>query len=66
MTAVNNWNELDREHQLRLLAAKKDHVSKPAGSLGRGSAVGYTGAYHEVSEVELEDVVAHQNARGPE
>jgi len=34
--------------------------------LGRGAAVGYTGAYHEVGAVELEDVVAQQNARGPE
>jgi hypothetical protein len=66
MTTVNNWNELDREQQVRRLAAKKDHAAKPAVPLGRGSAVGYTGAYHEVSEVELEDVVAQQNARGPE
>jgi hypothetical protein len=34
--------------------------------LGRGVAVGYTGAYCETGAVELEDVVAVQNARGPE
>jgi hypothetical protein len=37
-------------------------------SYGRGSAVGYTGAYVEpgTSTVELEDVVERQNARGPQ
>ena len=39
---------------------------KRPNPVGRGAAVGYTGAYHEAGEVELEDVVAHQNARGPE
>jgi hypothetical protein len=34
--------------------------------LGRGSAVGYTGAYHEAGALDLRDVVALQNARGPE
>lgn len=33
---------------------------------GRGTAVGYTGAYCEPGTVDLEDVVARQNARGPE
>jgi len=33
---------------------------------GRGAAVGYTGAYSEPSTAELQDVVALQNARGPE
>jgi hypothetical protein len=66
MTAVNNWNELDREQLLRLLAARTEGLSKATSAFGRGSAVGYTGAYHEAGEVDLEDVVAHQNARGPE
>jgi hypothetical protein len=47
----------------------KEDTPKPEkrlDPLGRGAAVGYTGAYHEVGTVELEDVVAHQNARGPE
>ncbi len=39
---------------------------KRPDTYGRGTAVGYTGAYHESTAVELEDVVAMQNARGPE
>jgi hypothetical protein len=34
--------------------------------LGRGTAVGYTGAYHEPGSVDIQEVVALQNARGPE
>ena len=34
--------------------------------LGRGSAVGYTGAYREPGTVDIQEVVAVQNARGPE
>jgi hypothetical protein len=34
--------------------------------IGRGTAVGYTGAYHEPGTVDIVEVVALQNARGPE
>jgi hypothetical protein len=34
--------------------------------IGRGTAVGYTGAYHEPGSVDIQEVVALQNARGPE
>ena len=34
--------------------------------IGRGTAVGYTGAYREASGVDIEEVVAVQTARGPE
>ena len=33
---------------------------------GRGTAVGYTESYSEPTTADLEDVVAQQNARGPE
>jgi hypothetical protein len=33
--------------------------------IGRGAAVGYTGAYREPSGVDIQDVVAMQTARGP-
>jgi len=42
---------------------------KPAARperIGRGTAVGYTGAYHEPGSVDIQEVVALQNARGPE
>jgi hypothetical protein len=32
--------------------------------LGRGSAVGYTGAYREPGTVDIQEVVAVQTARG--
>jgi hypothetical protein len=43
-------------------------LEKPAKPelLGRGSAVGYTGAYREPGTVDIQEVVALQNARGPE
>ena len=34
--------------------------------IGRGTAVGYTGAYHEPGTVDIVEVVAAQTARGPE
>jgi hypothetical protein len=34
--------------------------------IGRGAAVGYTGAYREPGTVDIEEVVGIQNARGPE
>ena len=34
--------------------------------LGRGAAVGYTGAYAEPGTVDIIEVVAPQGARGPE
>lgn len=50
-------------------------VRKPSGShhlegrrpdlIGRGAAVGYTGAYREPHCVDIQDVVAVQTARGP-
>jgi hypothetical protein len=33
---------------------------------GRGSTIGYTGAYREPDRVDVEEVVAVQTARGPE
>ncbi len=44
-------------------------AEKPAARperIGRGTAVGYTGAYHEPGTVDIQEVVALQNARGPE
>ena len=41
-------------------------LEKQPDTYGRGTAVGYTGAYTESTTVDLEDVVAMQNARGPE
>jgi len=34
--------------------------------IGRGTAVGYTGAYHEPGTVDIVEVVAAQTKRGPE
>jgi hypothetical protein len=34
--------------------------------IGRGAAVGYTGAYREPGTVDIQEVVAAQTARGPE
>ena len=34
--------------------------------IGRGTAVGYTGAYREPGTVDIQEVVAVQTARGPE
>ena len=43
---------------------------RPAGRrpelIGRGTAVGYTGAYREAGGLDIEEVVAVQTARGPE
>jgi len=36
------------------------------GLVGRGTAAGYTGAYREPGEVDIEEVVAVLLARGPE
>jgi hypothetical protein len=36
------------------------------GRGGRGSTIGYTGAYREPDRVDVEEVVAVQTARGPE
>lgn len=33
--------------------------------IGRGAAVGYTGAYRESGGVDIQDVVAAQTAKGP-
>lgn len=33
--------------------------------IGRGAAVGYTGAYREPGDVDVQDVVAAQTAKGP-
>ena len=53
-----------------------EFVHKPSGShrpegrrpdlIGRGAAVGYTGAYREPHGVDIQEVVAVQTARGPE
>ena len=48
---------------------RRDSAEKPAPRperIGRGTAVGYMGAYHEPGTVDIEEVVALQNARGPE
>lgn len=46
-----------------------DLIHGPAGRrpelIGRGTAVGYTGAYREQDGVDIEEVVAVQTARGP-
>ena len=47
----------------------RDVPEKPAARperIGRGTAVGYTGAYVEPGTVDIQEVVALQNARGPE
>ena len=72
-------SEIDLELLLRLLnaAAETDefahrsHGSHRPGErrpdlIGRGTAVGYTGAYREPGSVDIQDVVALQTARGPE
>ena len=33
--------------------------------IGRGAAVGYTGAYRESGGVDIQDVVSAQTAKGP-
>ena len=44
-------------------------ASMPAGRrpelIGRGTALGYTGAYREPGTVDIQEVVAVQTARGP-
>ena len=50
-------------------AERRDVSDKPAARperIGRGTAVGYTGAYVEPGTVDIQEVVALQNARGPE
>ena len=48
----------------------EDHTPEPAvhkpNFIGRGAAVGYTEAYQEPSDVDIQEVVALQTARGPE
>ena len=39
---------------------------RPPGLGGRGSTIGYTGAYREPDRVDVEEVVAVQTARGPQ
>jgi hypothetical protein len=69
---------IDVEGLLDLLnaAAESDEFARrvngshrPGGrqpGLGRGSTIGYTGAYREPDRVDVEEVVAVQTARGPE
>ena len=72
-------NRVDLESLLGLLnaAAESDEFARRSyGShraaerrrdlIGRGTAVGYTGAYREPGSVDIEDVVSVQTARGPE
>ena len=52
-----------------MTAERRDSAEKPAvrpERLGRGTSVGYTGAYREPGTVDIQEVVALQNARGPE
>jgi len=51
--------------------ARRPHGShRPGGRQpglgGRGSTIGYTGAYREPDRVDVQEVVAVQTARGPE
>lgn len=72
-------NGVDLEHLLGLLNAaaetdgftpRADGSPRPGGRrpdlIGRGTAVGYTGAYREPGGVDIEEVVSVQTARGPE
>ena len=69
--------DIDVARQRQCVAADTDESAhEPGGShrpvgrrpelIGRGTAVGYTGAYREASGVDIEEVVAVQTARGPE
>ena len=60
----------------RSVTAEADEVAdEPGGNhrragrrpelIGRGTAVGYTGAYREPGTVDIQEVVAVQTARGP-
>ena len=67
-------NGLDLQQLLRALNAAAEpgdltppaHESPPADALRRGAAIGYTGAYHEPADVEVQDVVTAQTRRGPD
>jgi hypothetical protein len=43
----------------------KRRISRRPELIGRGTAAGYTGGYREPGTVDIEEVVAVQNARGP-
>jgi hypothetical protein len=67
-------NRLDLSSLLRRLEAAAEiaqasepfEAPRPSDSVRRGSAIGYTGAYRDPGDLDVRDVVAVQNERGPD